>query len=419
MAGLWVLNELHRAGMSALLVETRALGTGQTIASQGIIHGGIKYTLAGLLSESARSIREMPGIWRDCLRGANRANGADRASGAEGTGGANRTGAAESADAAAGPDLSNVRVLSEVCHLWRTDSLSSRAGLVGAAGGLRSEVTRLAAADRPPPLATCPGDVFAVREQVIDVISLLGDLARPHESRLLKVGETGVDFGVQRPGEVSLVRLTHPAGGSSLEVKPSVIVLTAGAGNAELRRRTGLSPQAMQRRPLHQVLVRGKLPMLFGHCVDGARTRATITSAVDAAGRTVWNVGGQIAEDGVNMDPPALVAHAQRELASVLPGLSPAGAEWTTVRVDRAEQATPGGLRPAGPYAKREGNVITAWPTKLALAPQLARMVRELIPAAPRRPRAALDKAEPHFDLDWPRPQVAAPPWEEQRDWSV
>lgn len=389
VAGLWVLDELHRAGKSVLLVETRALGTGQTIASQGIIHGGIKYTLAGLLSESARSIREMPGLWRECLRGAG------------------------------GPDLSRVRVLSEVCHLWRTDSLSSRAGLVGAAGGLRSEVSRLAAADRPPPLAHCPGDVFAVREQVIDVTSLLSELARPHQARLLKIDESGVDFAVQRPGEVTLVRLAHPAGGSPWEVKPSVIVLTAGAGNAELRRRAGLSPQAMQRRPLHQALVRGELPMLFGHCVDGAKTRATITSAVDAAGRIVWNVGGQIAEDGVKLEPPALVAHARRELASVLPGVTLAEAEWATVRVDRAEQVTPGGLRPAGPYAKREGNVITAWPTKLALAPRLARMVRELISNAPRRSPAALDKAQPPIDLDWPRPQVAAPPWEERGDWSA
>ncbi|MCC7290872.1 MAG: FAD-dependent oxidoreductase [Phycisphaerales bacterium] len=395
VAGLWVLDELHRAGMSVLLAESRALGAGQTIASQGIIHGGIKYTLAGLLSESARSIREMPGIWRECLRGAGGAGGAG------------------------GPDLSNVRVLSEVCHLWRTDSLSSRAGLAGAAGGLRSEVTRLAAADRPPPLVQCPGDVFAVREQVLDVASLLSELSRPHESHLVKVEEPGVDFAVQRPGEVNCVRLAHPAGGSPLELKPCVIVLTAGAGNAELRRRVGLSPQAMQRRPLHQVLVRGRLPLLFGHCVDGAKTRATITSAVDAAGRTVWNVGGQIAEDGVNMDPPALVAHARRELASVLPGVTLAEAEWTTVRVDRAEQATPAGLRPAGPHAKREGNVITAWPTKLALAPQLARMARELLAGAPRRPPAPLDPARPPIAPDWPRPRVAAPPWEEPRDWSA
>jgi len=54
-AGLWILDELRRAGLAILLLEggRRGLGSGQTIASQGIIHGGLKYTLAGLLTPSA------------------------------------------------------------------------------------------------------------------------------------------------------------------------------------------------------------------------------------------------------------------------------------------------------------------------------------------------------------------------------
>ena len=39
-AGLWTLDELHRAGRSVVLLESGDLGAGQTIASQGIIHGG-------------------------------------------------------------------------------------------------------------------------------------------------------------------------------------------------------------------------------------------------------------------------------------------------------------------------------------------------------------------------------------------
>ena len=41
IAGLWLLDELHRAGMTTLLLEAHELGSGQTIASQGIIHGGL------------------------------------------------------------------------------------------------------------------------------------------------------------------------------------------------------------------------------------------------------------------------------------------------------------------------------------------------------------------------------------------
>ena len=48
-AGLWLLDELHRAGHRVMLAECDALGAGQTVASQGIIHGGLKYTLPGAM----------------------------------------------------------------------------------------------------------------------------------------------------------------------------------------------------------------------------------------------------------------------------------------------------------------------------------------------------------------------------------
>ncbi|HCS51023.1 MAG TPA: FAD-dependent oxidoreductase, partial [Planctomycetaceae bacterium] len=53
IAGLWTLDELRRNGVRALLLENRTLGFGQTISSQGIIHGGLKYSLKGVLTASA------------------------------------------------------------------------------------------------------------------------------------------------------------------------------------------------------------------------------------------------------------------------------------------------------------------------------------------------------------------------------
>ncbi|HCC44093.1 MAG TPA: FAD-binding oxidoreductase, partial [Gammaproteobacteria bacterium] len=43
IAGLWLLNLLVSRGYSVVLLEKEALGAGQTIASQGMIHGGVKY----------------------------------------------------------------------------------------------------------------------------------------------------------------------------------------------------------------------------------------------------------------------------------------------------------------------------------------------------------------------------------------
>ena len=58
-AGLWLLDRLSRDGHHVVLLEARSLGMGQTVASQGIIHGGLKYTLSGLAN--SRCIRAKEG----------------------------------------------------------------------------------------------------------------------------------------------------------------------------------------------------------------------------------------------------------------------------------------------------------------------------------------------------------------------
>ncbi len=69
IAGLWLLNRLRAEGYSALLLESGALGGGQTCKSQGIIHGGMKYALTGSLNADALAVSDMPEIWRACLEG--------------------------------------------------------------------------------------------------------------------------------------------------------------------------------------------------------------------------------------------------------------------------------------------------------------------------------------------------------------
>jgi len=272
VAGLWLLDELHRRSFCALLIENRALGAGQTITSQGILHGGLKYALGGFLSGAAQAVGEMTDLWRQCLEGR------------------------------AQPDLRGVRILSPCCHLWRTEALASKVGLTAARFGLRTPVVKVAPNERPPALARCPGEVLRVDEQVIDVGSLLKELAHRHADRILNIGDSNdVTFTLIKPGHVETVELRREDSTAILLVKPGVIIFTSGEGNAELRRCVGLSPEVMQLRPLHMVMVRGSLPELFGHCVDGNKTRVTITSAVDTLGRTVWHVGGEIAEKGVQM----------------------------------------------------------------------------------------------------------------------
>lgn len=383
-AGLWLLDRISRDGGHAVLLESVALGSGQTISSQGIIHGGLKYTLQGLLTKSARHIRGMPNLWRDALLGR------------------------------VAPNLTRTWLRSEGCYLWQTDSLTSKAGMIGARIGLQVKPELIDEADRPAALAQVPGSVAKLAEQVISPASFLADLFDQYRDRILQIdAEAGLEFETPSPGEVAAIHLTAPDTGRKLSLAPRQVIFTAGRGNAQLRQRVGLDAGVMQLRPLHMVLACGELPELNGHCVDGAATRVTITSDRDAQGRRVWQIGGQIAEDGVGLDAAALIQRAHRELSAILPGINFDDVEWSTYCADRAEGLTADGKRPDTVQVLCAGNVTTGWPTKLALAPVLALEIASRVQASDHR--LTFDTAQL---ADWPRPAVALLPWEEPtRTW--
>ena len=389
IAGLWLLDELASRGCRAVLLETAALGTGQTIGSQGIIHGGLKYMLAGTITPPAKAISEMPEVWRRCLAGQRQ------------------------------PDLSAVTVRSDGCWIWGTGSIKSRIFLLGSNIALRAKPVEVERAGWPPALAAARGKVLKVPEPVLDTSSLMRAFSDRNTGRVLWVDrepEFAKEDGVWR------VAVSSPDGSHAAVLRPRLLVLAAGEGNAGLRERLGLPAGAMQTRPLHMVMARGRnLPPLFGHCVDGTTPRVTITSATDSAGRTVWQVGGQIAEDGVPMDRDAYVAHARRELLACVPGLDLSGVGLASYRVNRAEAATASGQRPDDAQVAREGDVVTVWPTKLAFAPRATERVIELIsPAsgvAPWQTGPAPAGRQPILP-DWPRPPVALPPWERETQWT-
>lgn len=380
-AGLWLLNRLRQAGLAAVLLEAHALGAGQTISSQGILHSGLKYSLKGLVSAAAREAREMPAVWRRCLAGEE------------------------------APSLQTAEVLSENFYLWGTDSAASRLGMFGAKLGLKVTPQAVPVEDRPPLLRDCRGSVYRVDEQVLSPASILAALAQQHKTAIFQIDPAaGLDIEPPTASRGPVIRLHHA--GQTVEIHPRWTVLAAGAGNERLRSQLGLPAGVMQRRPLHMVMMRGPLPSFFGHCVDGGHTRVSITSAIDTAGRTVWQVGGQIAEDGVTWEPSKLIAAAQAEVASVLPTLNLSLIDWATYAVDRAEGATRGGGRPDSFRITQDHNILTIWPTKLVLVPQLAEAVLPTVAAGcPAQPSVPAEHYAAPLQ-SWPRPAVAQPPWE-------
>lgn len=67
MAGLWIFQRLRRLGYRCEVFDNAPLGTGQSIAAQGIIHRGLKYGVSGLFKPT---LRAMPDRWLKCMTGA-------------------------------------------------------------------------------------------------------------------------------------------------------------------------------------------------------------------------------------------------------------------------------------------------------------------------------------------------------------
>jgi glycerol-3-phosphate dehydrogenase len=374
VAGLWLNARLRRLGYSTVLVENAALGGGQSVKSQGIIHGGAKYALHGALTGASEAIADMPRRWREALAGDGEL------------------------------DLRGVRLLSEAHYLWSPGTLAGNLTSFFASKAVRGRVDQVKGEQLPPALQdpAFKGKVYRLAELVVDVPSLIARLAELAGDGLLAAER----IEPLRDAEGQLLGLRI----DDREVLAQRIVLSAGAGTQALLAALGLEQPAMQRRPLHMVVAKGPgLKPLYAHCLGGGpKPRMTVTTHPAADGQWVWYIGGDIAEsDGVAREPAAQIAVAKKELGQLLPWIDLATVQWATLRVDRAEPAQSGLVRPDNAFLADQQNLLVGWPTKLALAPDfadrvLAALQRDGIQPTEHPPLGAL-----------PRPPVAAALWEQ------
>ena len=384
IAGLWTLDALRSAGYRAILLDHGALGGTQSTASQGMIHGGVKYALDGKAGAATTTIAAMPPLWNACLAGE------------------------------AQPDLRAASVLSREFLLWSTASVAARAAALVASRALRGHIETLPAHARPAPLddARFGGSVYRLRDLVVDAATVAAVLATRHGAAIFGIDWEHARFLRDTDGAV------RGLAQDTLTLHTRRVVLCAGAGNEELLTRLGVHEPAMQRRPLHQVLLKHPgLPPLFGHCLGaGAKPRISVSSHRTGDGHRVWYLGGELAESGVEREPAQQIAHARKELQAIFPWLALEGAAWRTLRIDRTEPRQSGWIRPDDAWAgiaQGARNVIVGWPTKLSLAPRLAARVLELLaglsPTA--RPLDAADEAS--IAAVHGRPAHARAPWED------
>ncbi|MFT0211779.1 FAD-dependent oxidoreductase [Pseudomonas sp. F1_0610] len=373
IAGLWLNARLGKLGYSSLLVEQHSLGGEQSVKSQGIIHGGTKYALHGALTGSSEAIADMPERWRRAIAGEGEI------------------------------DLTGVRVLSNAHYLWSPGSIAGNLTSFFASKAMRGRVDAVKGAELPPALQDkkFKGKVYRLSELVLDVPSVIQKLAGLAQGALLKA-QTIKPLYDQQQQLIGITADEH-------QIQAQRVIFCAGQGTQALLNDFAQTQPQQQLRPLHMVLVKGaNLKPIYAHCLGaGTKPRITITTHPAADGQWVWYLGGNLAEaEGVARNEAEQIRAAQKELADLIPWLDQSQLSWRTLRVDRAEPAQSGLVRPDNAFLAQQGKLLVTWPTKLALSPDLADRVINSLNTDHITPQA------PALQAVLAQPEIAQPAWE-------
>ena len=372
VCGTWLLNQFSSQGYQTLLFEKENLGAGQSLASQGMIHGGIKYTLGGFTTPASESIALMPSVWRDCINGHGQV------------------------------DLSGSKILSETYHMFSDGALASKVTAFFGSKSLRGRINSLDRNDYPSVFdnARFKGALYALEDLVLDTPSLMQQLSQPYASSIY---QDAPSINTDAKGKVTGITLA-----TGDVVRADLYIFAAGAGNEALMRDANINSISMQRRPLHQVVVKGKLPTIYAHAVSlraAAKPRVTFTTHECQDGESVWYLGGNLAETGVGKSSEEQIQVAQKELHDLLPWVDLTKMQWSSFNIDRAEPSQSSNTRPDYPFVEMFENVMVCWPTKLTLTPMLANLAVDKVSFSPKFIEA------PNYNL--PHATTGKAPWDD------
>lgn len=373
IAGLWALNRLCHAGYDAVLIERDSLGAGQTLASQGIVHGGQRYLLGGKPWDHARALAPMPAIWRACLAGKAEVN------------------------------LAAATILAREQHLWFPKP-PARLGEPFAAQAVGARIDRIEPLAWPSAfrdLGIQKGDLYRLSEEVVDSRSIVIELARPWRERIYRAEVVDAVANGEGVREITL-----QGDSMMISLRARYFIFAAGLGNEKILRILRSGNRITQRRPLKQILARPMQQPIYLHCVsDDPRPRVTVTAHPLQDGTYVWYLGGLVADRATELSDEDAIAFAADELRSLFPALDQRRIEWAAYSVDRAEAFNAEGLLPVGAVLKTDGNAAFAWPTKMTLAPALADKIFRWLAdhEVPKRSTSTT--------LPLSRPRIAQPAW--------
>ena len=379
IAGLWLLNRLTAVGYSAILLSRGHFGAGQSIASQGIIHGGLKYALDGLFTGAASNAHEAKRRWKECFAGHGEI------------------------------DLSHVEILAKNVLLWPSQNIYARISAMLACRLFAGRVEQLTHEQYPKPFTrvNLSAPLYQMDDCVVNTDSLLYTLSVTHKNKIRLIPEHA---SIVNHHDHVAIESEH----KTQILTPRMCILAAGAGNEKILRDLNQRRPRMQRRPLHQLILRApSLPRIYGHYLTGgSKPYVTLSSHYDdGSSSIVWYIGGHLAEYGIKLNK----SHVLKRLAQIFYMPSLRKAELTSFQIDRAEPKQFATRRPSQPYiaaSKTLPNLLTVWPVKLTLAPLLADAVCALLTKKNIAPTQASAQSKlPKHMRQWSQPKVATAPW--------
>jgi len=341
IAGLWTAAAARRAGYRIALLESRALGAGQTLESQGIIHAGLKYALLGQVNDTAQLIAAVAKDWTAAMASRGEV------------------------------DLRGAKIAAPAQHMLVPGGLiSSIAGALGHAA-LGDTIQNLKPDAWPGGLTELgfKGNVIAMQEPGMEIHSVLRALTAQLENVCYHYNPAAAKVVARADGGLESITV------NDVTFYPQHVVALAARGNAWLAEKLHFKAAA-QYRPLKMVLLKGNLPHAYWHGVGGSfRPMFTISTHKTSSGETVWYIGGAVAEAGVQQDDETLFDATAAALKKYLPALNLQNMSWAALPVERVEGYDPRGWLPDRPSYQHHANVALGWVNKLTLAPLLAKEI--------------------------------------------
>lgn len=361
-----------------MLFEKNALGAGQTLAAQGIIHSGIKYSFDGIVRSHTQTLAAMPKVWMDSISGVGKV------------------------------DLRRVEILANHQIVFTVGGITSRIAAALASKTLGSALGKLDRSEFPEVFCAkeFTGQVYRLEEPVLATKTLLAalqDQAQGGHCVTFSARLAQLIFEDDRVAEVVF------ADDRRTRIRPRACVFSAGEGNEWFAEQAGFK-KITQRRPLRMFMARGLPHKLYAHwLLPEPQPRITVTTH-ELNGENVWYIGGSNAEKTAVMDLAESLDRTRVEMTRLFPWLNWKRFQWAIYEISGAEPEA-NQLLTGGPQLTVQGNAALAWPTKLALAPALGDQIIEWL---------KVQNIPPSYrttELSLPPASIDLYPWEKVHEW--